>query len=77
MNDVVRPEDENSYDCGRGPKVGDEGQRYVVSVFDANCNERMNLYYTNDAKRASELATTAVLRPSWHFAWLTDRSPGT
>lgn len=56
-----------------GPRVGDEGQRYVVSAYDESRGERMNLYYTNDAKRASELATNAELRPSWKFAWVTDR----
>lgn len=63
--------------CGLGPRVGDEGQRYVVSVHDDNRGERMNLYYTDDPKRASELATNSELRPSWNFAWVTDRRPGT
>ena len=62
--------------CNLGPRVGDKGQRYVVSAFDEGKNERMNLYYTDDPKRASELATNAELRPSWKFAWVTDRKPG-
>lgn len=63
--------------CSSTPRVGDEGQRYVVSVYDENRGERMNLYYTDDARRAGELATNAVLRPSWTVAWVTDRKPGT
>lgn len=66
---------EREYECHSLPRVGDEGQRYVVSVFDENRGERMNLYYTDNAARAAELATTSELRPSWNFAWVTDRKP--
>lgn len=61
--------------CGFMPRIGDEGQRYVVSVYDESRGTRMNLYYTDDARRASELATNAELRPSWMFPWVTDRKP--
>lgn len=71
--DPLEEIDELNFQCNRMPRVGDEGQRYVVSVFDNNRNERMNLAYTNDADHASRLATTAELRPSWKFAWVTDR----
>lgn len=60
---------------GQPHPVGDRGQRYVISVYDQGRQERMNLAYTDDAKRASELATTAELRPSWTHAWVTDRRP--
>ena len=63
---------------GRPHNVGDgEGLRYAVSVFDENKGERINLAYTNDAKHAAEMATAAELRPSWKFAWVTDRQPST
>jgi hypothetical protein len=65
--------DEMNFQCSRMPRLGDEGQRYVVSVFDSNMNKRINLAYTDDAEHASRLATTSELRPSWKFAWVTDR----
>lgn len=72
-----RTKDERSPDeCTGLGRVGDEGQRYVVSVFDSGRNERMNLYYTNDSVRAAYLATISETRPSWDFAWVTDRRPG-
>jgi hypothetical protein len=55
---------ERDYECHSLPRVGDEGR-----------GERMNLYYTDNAARAAELATTSELRPSWNFAWVTDRRP--
>ena len=62
---------------GKPHHVGDgAGYRYAISVFDEVENKRINLAYTNDAKRASEMATAAELRPSWKFAWVTDRTPG-
>lgn len=71
------PVTEDEHTCGLGPRVGDEGQRYVVSVYDDNRGERMNLYYTNDARLAGELATISEKKPSWNFAWVTDRKPAT
>lgn len=61
---------------GKPHKVGDGGQRYVVSVFDEGRNERINLGYADDSTVAAQMATAAELRPSWKFAWVTDRQPG-
>lgn len=60
---------------GKPHEVGDRGQRYVVSVYDEAQNKRIDLALTNDIKHASEMATGAELRPSWKFAWVTDRYP--
>lgn len=72
----VTKHEHNDDECTGMCRVGDEGQRYVVSVYDENRNERMNLYYTDDPVRAAYLATISETRPSWNFAWVTDRRPG-
>lgn len=60
---------------GKPHQVGDRGQRYVVSVYDESQNKRIDVAYTDSAMHASDMATGAHLRPSWKFAWVTDRRP--
>ena len=59
---------------GESHVVGDRGQRYEVSVFDENMNQRVIVGWSDDAQQASEMASSAERRPSWRFAWVTDRA---
>lgn len=57
--------------------VGDRGQRYEVTVFDDNKNERIVIGWSDDPKIASDMGTAAESRPSWKFAQVRDRqAPG-
>lgn len=60
---------------GKPHAVGDHGQRYEVSCFDETKNARIVIGWTDDAASASQWATSVELRPSWKFAWVTDRRP--
>ena len=53
--------------------VGDRGQRYEVTVYDENKNERIVIGWSDDPAVASEMGTSAELRPSWKFAQVRDR----
>lgn len=53
--------------------VGDRGQRYEVSVFDETKNARTVIGWSDDAGIAGQMSTAAEQRPSWKFAWVTDR----
>lgn len=61
---------------GKPHAVGDRGQRYEVSCFDETKNARIVIGWTDDAAGAARWATSVELRPSWKFAWVTDRRPG-
>jgi hypothetical protein len=57
--------------------VGDRGQRYEVTVYDDVKGHRIVIGWSDDPKRASEMAKTATLRPTWMFAQVRDRqAPG-
>lgn len=58
---------------GQPHAVGDRGQRYEVSVYDDSAGRRIVIGWADDAAMASNMATAAELRPSWMFAWVTDR----
>lgn len=58
---------------GQAHAVGDRGQRYEVSVYDDTIGRRIVIGWASDAQVASDMATAAELRPSWRFAWVTDR----
>lgn len=58
---------------GQPHAVGDRGQRYEVSVFDDDKGARIVIGWSEDAPTASRMATGAEKRPSWKFAWVTDR----
>ena len=53
--------------------VGDKGQRYEISCYDEGQNKRIVLGWSDDAEAARQMASGAELRPSWKFAWVTDR----
>lgn len=63
-----------TYNGGNPHPVGDRGQRYEVSCFDETQDKRIVLGWTDDAEVARQMADGAELRPSWKFAWVTDRS---
>lgn len=58
---------------GKDHAVGDCGQRYEVTVFDERENRRVVLGWAEEASTAARMATTAEAKPSWKFAWVTDR----
>lgn len=60
---------------GMTHRVGDDAQRYIVSVFDELLGDRVPLGYTNSLEDAQRMAAGAQLRPSWKAAWVTDRQP--
>jgi hypothetical protein len=59
---------------GKPHAVGDKAQRYEVTAFDTNKNERIVIGWTNDPETARNMADGAILRPSWAFPQVRDRS---
>jgi hypothetical protein len=60
---------------GKPHQVGDRGQRYEVSVMDAEKNERIIVGWVNDKSAAERWAVAACLRPSWYHGQVRDRKP--
>jgi hypothetical protein len=58
---------------GQPHAVGDRGQRYEVTVYDKSQNRRITLGWSDTSEGAVAMANAAELRPSWKFAWVTDR----
>lgn len=62
---------------GKDHAVGDCGQRYEISVYDEAQNQRVVIGWAELSETASRMATAAELKPSWKFAWVTDRQATT
>lgn len=58
---------------GKPHAVGDRGQRYEVSFFNPETNQRQVLGWTEDADAARRMADAVDLHPSWQFPQVVDR----
>lgn len=58
---------------GKPHEVGDRGQRYEVSFFNPETNERQVLGWTNSVEAARSMADGVDAHPSWEFPRVTDR----
>lgn len=58
---------------GQPHRVGDEGQHYLVTVFDEQVGERIHVCYLEDLAQAKRISKSIVLRPSWRDAEILNR----
>jgi hypothetical protein len=60
---------------GQPHAVGDRGQRYEVTFFDAASNCRCVLGWCTTLEGARSMASGVEHHPSWALPWITDRVP--
>ena len=61
---------------GKPHTVGDQGQRYEVSVYDEDKGERVVCGWSDDPEIARQMATSFAKRPGWSLEQILDRWAG-
>lgn len=56
------------------PTGGDTGQRYVVTFFNTNTNQRQVCGYSDVIEGAQSLARMIEAHPAWQFPQIEDRN---
>lgn len=63
-----------NHKCGLLPGTGDRGQRYEVTYFDPDENERKVFGWSDSPEGARTMGDSIDLNPSWEFPQVRDRS---
>lgn len=62
-----------TYGGGKPHPVGDRGQQYEITVFDAEKGERIVIGWSNDEEHCQRACKSLVTRPGWSDAKYRDR----